>query len=93
MIDLEQISKEMDNNKTAPEVERRKERKQLFLDIVSVWETEQDIDYNIPISMLVKVLIESPEYIREMKEHADCIDAISASLDKCDYVAKIPRLL
>lgn len=93
LIDLELMSKKMDCIVQKSEEVNRNERKKLFLDIVTQWEVEKDIDYTVPISTLTKVLVESPFYIREFMQHKDCLREISDNIDKCAYVASIPRLL
>ena len=93
LLDLELMSKNMDSIKKSLEAENRNKRKKLFWDIVTKWEVEQDIDYTVPISTLIKVLVESPSYIREIQECMDCLQEVSGNIDNCAYVASMPRLL
>ncbi|XBX10678.1 hypothetical protein QMP26_41835 (plasmid) [Enterocloster clostridioformis] len=93
LLDLELMSKNMDSIKKSLEAENRNKRKKLFWDIVMRWEIEQDIDYTVPVSTLIKVLVESPSYIHEMKVHTDCLQELSGNIDNCAYAASIPRLL
>lgn len=93
MFDFEDFSKQLNEYQAGEKDLQREQRKQLFYEITSGWDNEDDIDYSVPISTLIKILVESPQYIMEVVDGKNRLGDMSKRMDKAAYALKTPRLL
>lgn len=76
-----------------PEKKEWEKCRQLFVDITEKWETEEDIDYSIPISTLVELIENTAILIGQQEEFIEALEGVSERIDNSRPVRLRPRLL
>ena len=90
---FESLCKELENYEPNPSDLQREKRKQLLMGIVSDWESEEDVDYSIPLSTLTCMLEESASYLDDFSENRDRLNRISERTDSAPHFRNAQRIL